>query len=341
MLDLSSIMDDMNKLTHETRCAIIRCLVEGNSIRSTVRITGASKNTIQKLTIEVGEACLEYQRRAIKNLSCKRVQCDEIWCFCYAKEKNLPNHFKDEEGVGSMWTWTAIDADSKLILSWKLGPRDGAIAKEFMQDVAARVNTKMQLTTDGHAAYLEAVTDTFGQGIDYSQLIKIYGNPGEPDTRYSPGKCLGTKKEKVIGNPDPEHVSTSYVERQNLNIRMQNRRFTRLTNAFSKKADMLAHSIAITFMYHNFVRIHQTLRMPRPESWHYSQGLEHFRPCDFVRRMAGYQESRIKLTHYRASNEGKHTWLALMERRLETSFPWGNRSPVSLAGHCHISAVRK
>jgi IS1 family transposase len=196
-----------------------------------------------------------------KNLPCKRVQCDEIWNFCYAKDKNLPDEMRGEAGVGSMWTWTAICADAKLVFSWQLGSRDAANAHRFMADISERVASRIQLTTDGNIKYLNAVEHYFGAAIDYAMLIKIYGKPEEkPDTRYSPAKCLGTKRQRIVGEPDPGHVSTAYAERQNLNIRMQNRRFTRLTNAFSKKADMLAYSIAITFMYHNFVRIHQTLK---------------------------------------------------------------------------------
>ena len=249
----------MKQLAKAQRVAVIRCLVEGCSIRSTVRITGVSKNTIQKLTCDLGEKVLEFQDGLLRNLSCERVQCDEIWNFCYAKEKNLPDAMKGTPGVGSIWTWTAMDAQTKLVFSWKLGSRDAITGGEFMQDVASRLSHRVQLTTDGHTVYLTAVEDAFGGDIDYAQLVKIYGD--EPsETRYSPGKCLGAEKRPKVGEPDPAHVSTSYAERQNLNIRMQNRRYTRLTNAFSKKAEMLAYSVAIMFMYHNFVRIHQTLR---------------------------------------------------------------------------------
>lgn len=259
MLNRSSIMDDMNNLPFETRCAIIRCLVEGCSIRSTVRITGASKNTIQKLTRALGEACLAHQDKALRLLNCKRIECDEIWNFCYAKDKNLPDHMRHVQGVGSMWTWTAICADSKLIVSWRLGNRDAANAWAFIGDVADRLRNRVQLTTDGNRLYVEPIENYMGGMVDYAQLIKKYGT-SDDETRYSPAKCLGTRKEQIDGNPDMELVSTSYAERQNLNIRMQNRRFTRLTNAFSKKAEMLAYSIAITFCYHNFVRVHQTLK---------------------------------------------------------------------------------
>lgn len=249
----------MNKLSHEKRCAVVRCLVDGCSVRATTRITGVAKNTIQRITRELGEACLAFQDKMLRNITSKRIQCDEVWCFCYAKDKNLPDAMRGEPGVGSMWTWTAIDADSKLIVSWRLGARDAANAHRFMSDVSERLANRIQLTTDGNRVYLDAVDQYFGE-IDYAMLVKHYGTEtGTPETRYSPGKCLGAEKRPKRGEPDWEHVSTSYSERQNLNVRMQNRRFTRLTNAFSKKADMLAYSLAISFMYHNFVRVHQTL----------------------------------------------------------------------------------
>ena len=251
----------MNTLTREKRCAVIRCLVDGCSIRATTRMTGVAKNTIQKLTRELGEAVMQYSDNVLRNVKSRRVQCDEIWCFCYAKEKNLPDEMRGQPGVGSMWTWTAIDADSKLMIGWKLGARDGATAHAFMRDVQERIANRVQLTTDGNIVYLDAVLDYFAE-IDFAQLQKLYGPSQEgPETRYSPAKCNGTKKTVVMGNPDPNHISTSYMERQNLNIRMQNRRFTRLTNAFSKKAEMLEYSLALTFFYHNFVRIHQSLRV--------------------------------------------------------------------------------
>lgn len=251
----------MNTLPHEKRCAVIRALVEGNSIRSIVRMTGVSKNAIQRLTRSVGKACLEFQNNVLRNLPCKRIECDEIWAFCYAKDKNLPDQMRGMPGVGSMWTWTAICADSKLILSWRLGARDAANAHAFIRDISERLANRVQLTTDGNNLYLNSVDNYLGGRVDYAMLVKQYGRPDEnPETRYSPAKCLGAIKRQIDGLPDPALVSTSYAERQNLNIRMGNRRYTRLTNAFSKKADMLAYSVAITFMYHNFVRIHQTLR---------------------------------------------------------------------------------
>ncbi|MGD9723830.1 MAG: IS1 family transposase [Pirellulales bacterium] len=251
----------MKQLTQQQRVAVIRCLVEGNSIRSTVRITGVSKNTIQKLTRDLGEAVLAYQDETLRNLPCQRVQLDEVWNFCYAKDRNLPDEMRGEPGVGSIWTWVALDADSKLILSWRLGARDAANAHAFVGDVAERLANRVQLTSDGNRVYIDAVENHLGGMVDYAMLVKQYGQDENPERAYSPAKCLGAKKRQIDGNPDMEHVSTSYVERQNLNIRMGNRRYTRLTNAFSKKAEMLAYSVAITFMYHNFVRVHQSLRM--------------------------------------------------------------------------------
>lgn len=250
----------MNTITHEKRCAVIRCLVDGCSIRATTRITGVAKNTIQKLTRELGQACLDFQGHVFRKLKCQRVQCDEIWCFCYGKDKNLPNEMRGQPGVGAIWTWTALDADTKLLFSWRVGNRDASNAYEFINDIRGRLTNRVQLTTDSLPTYFPAVLDCFTE-IDYAMLQKLYGKAETgPESRYSPPKCNGTKKKIMKGNPDPTHISTSYVERQNLNIRMNNRRYTRLTNAFSKKADMLAYSFAITCMYHNFVRIHQTLK---------------------------------------------------------------------------------
>lgn len=250
-----------NMLTKEKQERILRCLVEGCSIRSTSRMTGASKNTILKLLPVAGQACFEYQDAMVKNLPCKRVQCDEIWAFCYCKDKNVPDRLIGQPGVGSVWTWTALCADTKLMVSWQLGARDAANAHSFMSSVAARLANRVQMTTDGNTTYLEAVETNFGCDIDYAQLIKLYGQEQDGARTYSPAKCLGTKRKKVMGSPDPDHISTSYAERQNLNIRMESRRWTRLTNAFSKKAENMAYQIAINFMYHNFICRHQTLRM--------------------------------------------------------------------------------
>ena len=252
----------MNKLDRKTRAQILHLLCEGQSIRAVTRLTGCSKNTVAKLLVTAGHACAAYQDKALRNLNCKRIECDEIWNFCYAKDKNLPDSMRGQPGVGSMWTWTAICAESKLIVSWRLGSRDAECGTVFMRDVASRLANRVQLTSDGLKSYLSAVDAAFAGDVDFSVLVKTYGkSPEAPESRYSPAICTGCKKEMVVGNPDPEFVSTSYVERQNLNIRMQNRRFTRLTNAFSKKAAMLEYSLAITFFYHNFVRVHQTLKM--------------------------------------------------------------------------------
>jgi IS1 family transposase len=250
----------MNKLNTATRARIVAALVEGNSIRATCRMTGAAKNTVVKLLCDLGAACEEYQRRTIVGLSCRRVQCDEIWAFCYAKQKNLPRHLKGQPGYGDVWTWTALDPDSKLMISWLVGGRDGGYAAEFMADVASRLRNRVQLTTDGHNVYLNAVEDAFGSEVDYAMLVKIYGQPRETEHRYSPAVCVGCRRVAVMGNPDPAYVSTSYVERSNLTIRMGSRRFTRLTNAFSKKVENLRAAVALHFMYYNFARIHQSLR---------------------------------------------------------------------------------
>jgi IS1 family transposase len=251
----------MNRLDATKRTQVLAALVEGTSIRSVSRMTGVKRDTIAKLLVEAGAACAEFQDRALRNLPCKRVQCDEIWSFCYAKDKNLPIDKQGKFGFGSVWTWTAIDADSKLICSWTVGTRDAGAAYEFMQDLAGRLRNRIQLTTDGHAAYLEAVEGAFGSAIDYAMLVKIYGESSEPEKRYSPAVCIACESKTISGQPDRKHVSTSYVERQNLTMRMHMRRFTRLTNAFSKKLENHIAAVSLHFMYYNFVRIHQTLRI--------------------------------------------------------------------------------
>jgi len=220
-----------------------------------------SINTVTKLLVDVATACAKYHHEHIRNLQTRRVQADEIWSFVYAKAKNVPEE-KRAFGVGDVWTWTAMDADSKLMISYLVGSRDAGYAFEFMQDVASRLSNRVQLTTDGHRAYLEAVEGVFGIDVDYAQLVKIYGTEQLPsESRYSPPKCLGTRPTTITGNPDEAHISTSYIERQNLTMRMMNRRFTRLTNAFSKKIENHRHSIALHFTHYNFCRIHKTLRV--------------------------------------------------------------------------------
>jgi IS1 family transposase len=226
-------------------------------------MTDTAINTVVKLLVDVGKACAEYQNQTLRNLKCKRLQCDEIWSFCYAKAKNVPEDKKGQFGYGDVWTWTGICADSKLVPAWLIGDRTFETASVFMEDLASRFSHRVQLTTDGHKVYLEAVEGVFGAGIDYAMLVKIYGESTEQkvEKRYSPAKFTGSKVEVVAGNPDRKHISTSYAERQNLTMRMSMRRFTRLTNGFSKKVENLAHSVALHFMYYNFARIHKTLRV--------------------------------------------------------------------------------
>ena len=253
----------MNQLAKTRRAQILGMMVEGVSIRAISRMANASKNTIVKLLADAGQACAEYQDRALVNLPCKRVQADEIWSFVYAKQKNVPQEKRGQFGYGDVWTWTALDADSKLIVCWHVGTRGADAAYAFMMDVAGRLANCVQLTTDGHPAYLSAVDAAFshGPGVDYAQLVKVYGTSPKAQRRYSPPICLGAQKSEIRGTPDPEHISTSYVERQNLSMRMGMRRFTRLTNAFSKKLENHMHALSIYFMHYNFVRIHQTLRV--------------------------------------------------------------------------------
>jgi IS1 family transposase len=251
----------MKQLTTSQRAQVVRCLVEGNSIRSTVRITGVAKNTIVKLLGDLGCACAAFHNHTVRNLKVRRLQCDEIWEFVGAKAKNVSAE-KKAAGWGDIWTWTGIDADTKLIVSYLVGGRDGGWAKDFMEDCAKRIRNRVQITTDGNKVYLDAVENAFGADIDYAQLQKIYGAPSDEETRrYSPAKCIGCDLKVVTGNPDPAHVSTSYIERSNLTLRMGNRRFTRLTNAFSKKVDNHRHMVALFFLYYNFCRVHSTLRV--------------------------------------------------------------------------------
>jgi IS1 family transposase len=251
----------MNKLSTEQRTQVVAALVEGCGLRATARMTGVARMTIEKLLRDLGAACAKYQDEHLRNLRCNRIQCDEIWSFVYAKAKNVPTDKQGQFGYGDVWTWTALDADSKLMVSWLVGTRDAGAAYTFMMDVASRLRHRVQLTTDGHVPYLAAVEDAFGGDIDYAMLQKIYGSDPISEKRYSPAICLGAIPHKITGAPDPKHISTSYVERQNLTMRMHMRRFTRLTNGFSKKIEMHGHSIALHFMYYNFCKIHQSLRV--------------------------------------------------------------------------------
>jgi IS1 family transposase len=251
----------MNRLTPEKRAQILHLLCEGMSIRAITRLTGASKNTVAKLLADVGRACASYHDEHVRGVKSKRVQVDEIWSFTYAKQKNVATAKAAPDEAGDTWTWTALDADSKLVISWFVGGRDAYCAEAFIQDLAARLANRVQLTSDGHRPYLEAVEGAFGADVDYAMLVKIYGTPAEGQKRYSPPECIGAQRTVVEGDPDPRHISTSYVERQNLTMRMHMRRFTRLTNAFSKKVENHAHAVALHFMFYNFCRIHKTLRV--------------------------------------------------------------------------------
>lgn len=259
-LPRASIIVSMNRLDANRRCQVIRCLVEGNSINSTVRMTGVAKNTVLKLLVEIGAACSEFLDARMRNLACLRLQADEAWSFCYAKQRNVTTKIAEERIAGDVWVWAAIDADSKIIPCWMLGPRDAATARDFMEDLAGRLSNRVQLTTDGLKVYLTAVDKAFGDEIDYAMLVKIYGESPEPQKRYSPAVCIACERFPIKGDPDPHHVSTSYAERQNLSMRMSMRRFTRLTNAFSKKIENHSAAVALYMMYYNFGRVHQTLK---------------------------------------------------------------------------------
>lgn len=253
----------MNKLSIKEQSQIIHALVEGASINATCRMLGVGKPTVLRLIKALGDACQKFHDERVRGLATRRVQCDELWAFCHCKAKNVRKELRGQFGVGDTWTWTGIDADSKLMISWLVGLRDGRYARDFMDDIADRLTHRIQLTTDGHRAYLDAVEAAFGgaAGVDYSQLIKIYGEPRDSEARYSPAEVIGVEEHPVCGMPDSRHVSTSFVERANLTVRMGVRRYTRLTNAHSKKIENHIAHTAIFFTYYNWCRIHQTLRV--------------------------------------------------------------------------------
>ncbi len=254
------MMVNMNRLDPARRAQVIAALVEGNSIRSVVRMTGVAKNTVAKLMVEVGAASATYQDEVMRNLSCRRIQCDEIWSFVYAKQKKVTRSIAEKQVAGDVWTWTAIDADTKLVPCWMLARCDAVAARDFIEDLAGRLANRIQLTTDGHKAYLTAVDRAFWNDIDYAMLVKVYGESAEGEKRYSPAIAMACEKHEIKSQSDPDHISTSYVERQNLTMRMSMRRFTRLTNALSKKVENHAAAVALHFMWYNFGRKHPTLK---------------------------------------------------------------------------------
>jgi IS1 family transposase len=255
----------MNRLDATTRARVLNCLIEGCSIRSTVRLTGVSKKAVSRLLVEAGTVAAEYQDRVMRNLPCRRIQVDELWTFCYAKAKNVtPEIAAKVPGAGSVWLWVAMDADTKLVPCVMIGERNGSTAHEFISDLASRLRYRVQMTTDGHRPYLEAVEAAFGADVDYAMLVKLYGNDGDPkspERRYSPGQCIGTIPTVISGRPESEHISTSFVERQNWTVRTTMRRYTRLSNGFSRKIENHMAAVALNYFAYNFIKIHSSLRM--------------------------------------------------------------------------------
>jgi IS1 family transposase len=256
----------MYQLTSAKRVQVVKCLVEGNSLRATARMTGVARNTVSSLLVDLAKACWDYQNDALRGLTCRRVEADEIWAFCYAKEANVPEEHKGEFGFGDIWTWVAMDADTKLVVSWLVGERDTPTAIDFMTDVRERIVNRTQLTTDGLVSYLTAVDEAFGADVDYGQLVKVYGHNPDSERRYSPSRFIVAEKREVSGSPDAALVSTSHIERQNLTMRMGMRRFTRLTNGFSKKAANLEAAVSLHYMHYNFARPHKSLANPYPRT---------------------------------------------------------------------------
>jgi IS1 family transposase len=251
----------MNRLESETRAQVINCLIEGCSIRATVRMTGVAKKTVMRLLLEVGTICADYQDKVFRDLKCKRLQLDEMWSWIYCKEKNRTEEIaKKNPAAGDVWLWTAVDADTKLVPAWMLGSRDGRTARRFVADLASRLSHRVQITTDSHRPYLQAVEDAFGGDVDYAMLHKVYGFPMEHETRYSPATCIGCEQKRISGDPAMEHISTSFVERQNWTVRTNIRRYTRLSNGFSRKIENHAAAVALNYFSYNFIKIHRTLR---------------------------------------------------------------------------------